>query len=68
MFVKKKYYPEPKSDISSREIEESVLKFWNENKIFEKSIKNREKESKDNDFVFFDGPPLQMVCHITVIY
>ena len=42
MSVKKKYYPEPKSDISSREIEESVLKFWNENKIFEKSITNRE--------------------------
>ncbi|OGY64323.1 MAG: hypothetical protein A3J53_02270, partial [Candidatus Harrisonbacteria bacterium RIFCSPHIGHO2_02_FULL_40_20] len=36
------------------EIEEKVLKFWQENKIFEKSLKNREGKKK---FVFFEGPP-----------
>lgn len=36
------------------EIEEKILKFWQENKIFEKSLKNR--EGKKN-FVFFEGPP-----------
>lgn len=34
--------------------EEEVLKFWKENKIFEKSIENR---SKGEVFTFFDGPP-----------
>ena len=52
-----KYYPEAENNIEQNKIEESVLKFWNENKIFEKSVKNREKEDKTNDFVFFDGPP-----------
>ncbi len=55
--MSKKYYPEPENNIEQNKIEESVLKFWNENKIFEKSVKNREKEDKTNDFVFFDGPP-----------
>ncbi len=34
--------------------EESILSFWQENKIFEKSL---EKESPKGDFVFYDGPP-----------
>ncbi|MCI5051301.1 MAG: class I tRNA ligase family protein [Candidatus Pacebacteria bacterium] len=34
--------------------EESILSFWQENKIFEKSL---EKESSNGDFVFYDGPP-----------
>ena len=34
--------------------EESVLKFWADNKIFSKSL---EKESPKGEFVFFEGPP-----------
>lgn len=34
--------------------EEEILSFWKSNKIFEKSIKNREKRKS---FVFFEGPP-----------
>ena len=34
--------------------EEKVLKFWKENKIFEKSL---EKPAPEGNFVFFDGPP-----------
>lgn len=34
--------------------EESILSFWQEHKIFEKSL---EKESPKGDFVFYDGPP-----------
>lgn len=34
--------------------EESILSFWQENKIFEKTL---EKESPKGDFVFYDGPP-----------
>ena len=36
------------------DLEESVLKFWKENLVFEKSVEQR---SKDNAYVFYDGPP-----------
>ncbi len=35
-------------------IEEEILKFWKENKTFEKSL---EKESPNGDWTFLDGPP-----------
>ncbi|MFA4890392.1 MAG: class I tRNA ligase family protein [Candidatus Paceibacterota bacterium] len=34
--------------------EEEILKFWQENKIFEKSVN---KPAPNGDFVFYDGPP-----------
>src|SRR4030043_587194 len=36
------------------ELEEEILKFWEENKIFEKSV---EKNPTDKLFVFYEGPP-----------
>lgn len=41
-----------KTKIAERE--EEVLKFWQENKIFEKSL---EKDSPKGSFTFYDGPP-----------
>lgn len=35
-------------------MEEEVIKFWNENKIFEKSLENRKDAKK---YSFYDGPP-----------
>jgi isoleucyl-tRNA synthetase len=35
-------------------IEDEILKFWHENKIFEKSISTRKEE---NPFTFYEGPP-----------
>ena len=35
-------------------IEEKILKFWEENKIFEKSISSRDKSKS---FTFYEGPP-----------
>ncbi len=35
-------------------MEEDVLRFWEDNKIFEKSV---EKEAPNGDYVFYDGPP-----------
>jgi isoleucyl-tRNA synthetase len=35
-------------------LEEKILKFWQENKIFEKSLKGREGSPR---FVFYEGPP-----------
>ncbi|OGD69410.1 hypothetical protein A2996_01775 [Candidatus Campbellbacteria bacterium RIFCSPLOWO2_01_FULL_34_15] len=43
---------ENKSEIAKSE--ENVLKFWQENKIFEKSV---EKEAPNGEFTFYDGPP-----------
>jgi isoleucyl-tRNA synthetase len=42
----------PKSETAKRE--EEVLKFWKENRIFEKTL---EKEAPKGEFVFYDGPP-----------
>lgn len=42
----------PKSAQALRE--EEILAFWNEHKIFEKSL---DKESPKGNFVFYDGPP-----------
>ncbi|MDD2731962.1 MAG: isoleucine--tRNA ligase [Candidatus Pacebacteria bacterium] len=41
-------------NLSFVEIEEKILKFWGENRIFEKSISQRKNSSK---FSFYDGPP-----------
>jgi isoleucyl-tRNA synthetase len=36
------------------QLETEVLDFWKKNKIFEKSV---ERNSADNSYVFYDGPP-----------
>ena len=36
------------------EIDQEILAFWKENKVFEKSIEQRDK---DNSYVFYEGPP-----------
>jgi len=43
---------EEKSQIAERE--ERILKFWQENNIFKKSV---EKDAPNGDYVFYDGPP-----------
>jgi len=35
-------------------IEEKILDFWGKNKIFEKSLRSRQKRKK---FIFYEGPP-----------
>ncbi len=35
-------------------MEEKILKFWQENSIYQKSVETR---SSDNEYVFYDGPP-----------
>jgi isoleucyl-tRNA synthetase len=51
-----KSQPSPKATAGKAKIaerEEEILKFWQENKIFEKSL---EKHSPKGEFVFYDGP------------
>jgi isoleucyl-tRNA synthetase len=54
-----KYYPEVKSNVEFPEIENEILKYWEENQIFKKSVYARDatKDSKNNEFIFYDGPP-----------
>lgn len=40
--------------VSFPKLEEEVLKFWEENEIFEKSV---EKNTEDKTFIFYEGPP-----------
>ncbi|MEI6843525.1 MAG: class I tRNA ligase family protein [bacterium] len=44
----------PTQEVTASQREEKILKFWQDNKIFEKSL---QKESPNGDFVFYDGPP-----------
>ncbi len=37
-----------------KEIEQEIIKFWKENKTFEKSLKKTEKKKP---YIFYDGPP-----------
>jgi len=47
-------YKQVDAKVNFPKLEEEILKFWEENRIFEKSISRR----KDADeFVFYDGPP-----------
>lgn len=49
-----KHYAEVKAKPDFVELEKQVLKFWEENNTFEKSVHNRDGAA---EFVFYDGPP-----------
>ncbi|MFL3876994.1 isoleucine--tRNA ligase [Wolbachia endosymbiont of Trichogramma kaykai] len=49
-----KYYPDTSSSPDFSLLEKEIIKFWQENKIFEQSV---EKRSKGHCFIFYDGPP-----------
>ena len=49
-----KHYADVKAKADFVELEKEVLKFWEENKTFEKSVQNRDGAA---EFVFYDGPP-----------
>lgn len=57
--MNKQLYPNVDANPDFSSIENKILKFWQENNIFEKSVENREKLSsgKNNEFIFYDGPP-----------
>ncbi len=42
------------SQVDFPALEEEIIKFWKENKIFEKSVENRPEDKK---WTFLDGPP-----------
>lgn len=52
--MKLKHYPNTTSSPDFISIEKEIIKFWQNNKIFEQSVNGR---SSENCFVFYDGPP-----------
>jgi len=50
----KKPYPNVDNKVHFPALEEDILRYWNEKRIFERSVENRPAE---NEFVFYDGPP-----------
>ena len=38
-------------------LEEDILKFWEENRIFEASVEQRRNQEGAGEYVFYDGPP-----------
>ncbi len=57
--MSKKYYPDVDSNPDFSKITKKTLDFWKKESVFQRSIDNRpkEKDGKDNEFMFFDGPP-----------
>ncbi|MBN8996305.1 MAG: isoleucine--tRNA ligase [Rhizobiales bacterium] len=49
-------YPPADPSPSFPRIEEAVQKWWEENRIFQRSIERRKKEGA-SEYVFYDGPP-----------
>ncbi len=49
-----KHYAEVKAKPDFVKLEKEILKFWEEDKTFEKSVHNRDGAA---EFVFYDGPP-----------
>ena len=47
-------YKELSPKLRFPELEKEILKFWQENRIFERSVEERDPSRR---FVFFEGPP-----------
>ena len=67
--VQQKYYPDLSSKINFPAMEREIIRSWEEQKTFEKSIEIRRTAE---EFVFYDGPPfangLPHFGHIMVSY
>lgn len=69
MTEKQKHYPKLAARLSFPEMEKEIIRYWEENRTFEKSVAQREGA---DEFVFYDGPPfangLPHYGHIMVSY
>jgi isoleucyl-tRNA synthetase len=57
--MKKEIYKQIDANPDFAKVENEILKFWKENKIFETSVEDRPSklDGKSNEFIFYDGPP-----------
>lgn len=53
--AKKPHFEPVEPRVNFPQLEEKVLKFWQENKIFEKSLEKNKNSNKN--FTFYEGPP-----------
>ena len=69
MTEKTKYYPELSGKISFPEMEKDIIRSWEEQRTFERSVERRDGAE---EFVFYDGPPfangMPHYGHILVSY
>ncbi len=49
--TKENFYPKPNQNLNFAELENNILEFWQENKVFEKSIEIRNNEELEDDEV-----------------
>ena len=47
-------FPQISNQVDFPKLEESILKFWEDNQVFKKSLDARKGS---DEFVFYDGPP-----------
>ncbi len=58
MSKSQKFYPDVDPQAKFPSIEEKILAFWKDNKIFEESVNFRSTgKNGSNEYVFYDGPP-----------
>lgn len=57
--MSKGYYPEVNPNPDFAALEESVLAYWEKNKLFAASVENRPAKvsGHSNEYIFYDGPP-----------
>ncbi|MBT4878331.1 MAG: class I tRNA ligase family protein, partial [Alphaproteobacteria bacterium] len=57
--AKNNIYPITDANPDFSRLEEKIQKYWHDNNIFKQSVENRsaKKEEKNNEYVFYDGPP-----------
>ncbi len=57
--MSKGYYPEVNPNPDFAALEESVLAYWEKEKLFAKSVANRpaKEDGHSNEYIFYDGPP-----------
>ncbi len=55
----KKHYPDANPNPDFPAIEQEILGFWKENKLFQQSVDSRPalENGTNNEFIFYDGPP-----------
>ena len=53
------FYPDVTSSPNLSAIEKKIIQYWQDKKLFEKSVQQRsaKKDGKKNEFIFYDGPP-----------
>ncbi|EQD60043.1 hypothetical protein B1B_07924, partial [mine drainage metagenome] len=52
--MSEKYYREPDSKLTLKEISNQIRKYWDENNIFNKV---NDRTRFDKEFIFLEGPP-----------